>query len=89
MNDTEVGAAVTGFFTGRGIELPADETARASYEYLDTGVLDSMGIVAMVMEMEQRFGIRFAAEDMQSVDFRTIGGLISLIEHRRADAGDV
>lgn len=78
-----------GFFAGRGIELPADEAAREGYEYLDTGALDSMGIVSMVMELEQRFGIRFEAEDMQSVEFRTIGGLISLIERRRAGAGDV
>ena len=51
-----------------------------AYAYLDEGTVDSMGIVEMVTEMESAFNVRFSPEDMQSDDFRTVGGLIGLIE---------
>ena len=49
-------------------------------EYLEEGTVDSMGIVEMVAELESTFNIRFSLEDMQSDEFRTVGGLIGLIE---------
>jgi acyl carrier protein len=49
--------------------------------YLDERIIDSMGIVEMVTTFEVRFGITFAAQHMQMPEFRTIGGLIAMIEH--------
>ena len=61
--------------------LPGDnEEDWLACEYLEEGVVDSMGIVEMVAELESTFKIRFSAEDMQSDEFRTVGGLIGLIE---------
>jgi acyl carrier protein len=59
------------------------ETEQLACEYLDHGILDSLGIVEMVAEFERILNIRFSAEDMQSEEFRTIGGLILLIENLR------
>lgn len=86
MTERSVRDTVLAFFEARDATLPAGEDALLGHEYLDLGVLDSMGIVTMVVELESSFGIRFAAEDMQSVEFRSIGGLIALIERRRAEA---
>ena len=61
--------------------LPGDnEEDWLACEYLEEEIVDSMGIVEMIGELECTFKIRFSAEDMQSDEFRTVGGLIGLIE---------
>jgi acyl carrier protein len=45
-----------------------------------------MGIVEMVSELEEAFGIRFDADDMQSEEFQTARGLIGIIDRLRAQA---
>ena len=54
-------------------------------EYLEEGVVDSMGIVEMIAELEGTFNIRFSPENLQSDEFRTVGGLIGLIESLSAE----
>ena len=71
---------VVEFFSGRkGFPLK-DKDAQFACSYLDEKVLNSMEIVEMVMHFEDRFGIRFSPKDMQSVEFRTVGGLIGVID---------
>lgn len=53
-----------------------------SCNYLDVGIVDSMGIVMMITEFEERFGMHFDSDDLQSYDFQTIGGLIGIIEKK-------
>ena len=38
----------------------------------------------MVSEFESKLAIQFTAEDMQSYEFQTIGGLIALIDRIRS-----
>ena len=59
--------------------LPPDDSALECH-YLDAGLIDSLGIVTMISEFESALAIRFSAEDMQSYEFQTIGGLIQLID---------
>lgn len=80
MSDVE--QQVLAFFEQRGIALGDTREEQLGREYLDEGLLDSMGIVAMVLDFEREFGISFAPEDMQSVEFRTVGGLVQLIAQR-------
>jgi acyl carrier protein len=81
---SDVEDQVLAFFATRDANLGSLHDEKLACEYLDQGVLDSMGIVAMVLEFEQQFGISFGPEEMQSVDFRTVGGLVTLIERLRA-----
>ena len=62
--------------------LPTDDAALASCAYLDSGLIDSLGIVLLLDYVESSFGINLTAEDLQSIDFQTIGGLISLIQEK-------
>jgi acyl carrier protein len=39
----------------------------------------------MVVGFEKIFGIRFSPENMQSLEFRTIGGLIGIIDNLRKE----
>lgn len=67
------------------VPLPnGDERAWLNCAYLDRGIIDSLGIVMMIAEFESGLGIEFSAEDMQSYDFQTVGGLIALIERKLA-----
>lgn len=71
---------VFAFLKSKG-EIPGDtEEEQLAFEYIDEKLIDSLGIVTMVLTFEEEFGIHFEPEDMQSMEFRTIGGLISLIE---------
>jgi len=56
-----------------------DEEHMSCY-YLDSGVIDSLGIVEMIMELEGKYGIYFTDDHLQSYEFQTIGGLIKLVE---------
>ena len=50
--------------------------------YLESGLLDSFGVIRLVFHVEQAFKIRLQIEDLQSEDFATLGGLARLIAAR-------
>lgn len=56
------------------------EVEKLGCAYLDVGVIDSLGIVTMIGNFEEKFRIRFTSEDLQSPDFQTVRGLIGIIE---------
>ena len=74
------GLVLTYFETKFG--LPAHSPETLSGCYLGEGAVDSMGLVELVEDLEELFGIRFQSDDMQSSLFVTVGGLIKLIEKR-------
>ena len=78
------------FFKANALKpLPGDTEADylACY-YLDIGIIDSIGIVQMIMEFEEKFKIHFDADCMQSYEFQTIGGLIQIIERIRGEKNE-
>lgn len=80
----DVKEAVLSFIDSNNRVPGNTEEERLSCSYLDTGIIDSMGIVLMITEFEERFGILFDAEELQSHEFQTIGGLIGIIERKLA-----
>lgn len=58
----------------------ATEAEILGYRYLDCGHVDSFGIVVFVTEIEERFGVVLGPEELQSEEFRTVGGVARLIE---------
>jgi acyl carrier protein len=61
--------------------LPAGESVD-DYRYLDAGHVDSLGLVKFVFRLEERFNIRIDPEDINSEQFRSVGGLSRLIESK-------
>lgn len=51
---------------------------------LDSGILDSMGILELVTALEAEFGITFSDEDMTSEAFDSIDSLAALVENKLA-----
>jgi len=52
------------------------------YRYLDNH-LDSFEIIQFIMAVEEEFGISLLPEDTESEEFRTIEGVIKIIESKR------
>ena len=46
--------------------------------------LDSMAVITLITEMERRFGITIADDDIDGRTFATVGSLTSFIAERRA-----
>jgi len=64
-------------------KLPAD-CEIDSFNYVDSGYVDSMGMVKFVLSIEAEFDIELASADMESPEFKTIGGLIEIIKSKIA-----
>jgi len=52
------------------------------YRYLDNH-LDSFGIIQFLMAIEEEFRISLLPEDTESEEFRTIEGIIKIIENKK------
>ncbi|MDR0454154.1 MAG: acyl carrier protein [Deferribacteraceae bacterium] len=53
-----------------------------TFNYIDTGYIDSMGMVKFLLELEKRFDIEITEADTLNKDFKTVGGLTKLINGR-------
>jgi acyl carrier protein len=53
------------------------------FNYIDTGYIDSMGILKFITEIEQKFDIQIDDNDILLPDFKKIGGLVRIIEKKR------
>ncbi|NWF49026.1 MAG: acyl carrier protein [Ignavibacteriaceae bacterium] len=62
-------------------KIPADIDIY-SFNYIDTGYIDSMGIIKFIVMIESEFNISISEEDIESPDFRTIGGIIKIIKKK-------
>ena len=79
--------AVLDFFVRHGVRpLPIGDAA-LSVAYLDVGLIDSLGIVTLISELESKLGVQFSAEDMQSDEFVTVGGLIAILDRLTGTSG--
>ena len=54
------------------------------YNYVKAGLVDSLGLLRFVLELEEFFGIEFNNAEVASNEFKTLGGLCDLIERKRS-----
>ena len=57
------------------------------FNYVETGYVDSIEMIRFVLEIESEFGVEITAGDMELAEFKTIGGLVSMIDAKPKDAG--
>ena len=62
----------------QGISGPID----LDTDFIQQGIVDSMGIMEMVLELENQFEFRFTETDFQLREFCTIEGLSKIITRR-------
>jgi acyl carrier protein len=53
-------------------------------DFYDSGQIDSFGIIELIGDIEDRFGVFFTDDDFRQDYFRTIAGLARLIRVRQA-----
>lgn len=51
---------------------------------LESGTLDSVGVMRLVAFLESRYGIRVEDDDLMPENFDTLGAITAFIERRRA-----
>jgi len=56
------------------IEVPSPDT-----DLLETGILDSLQFVELLMQLEQRFGFRIKIEDIDLDDLRTLARIARVV----------
>jgi len=50
-----------------------------SFDYIESGYVDSMGLVKFIVNIETFYNIELTDSDIESSQFKTIGGLVSII----------
>jgi D-alanine--poly(phosphoribitol) ligase subunit 2 len=51
-------------------------------DFIKAGIVDSIGIIKFVLEIESQFNIEITESDIESDDFRSVQGLVAIIERK-------
>jgi len=51
-------------------------------DYIKAGIVDSIGIIKFILELESRFDIEIVDTDIESDEFRSVQGLTNLISSK-------
>ena len=71
-------ARIAGLFADYlNLEIPSPET-----DLFDTGVLDSMGFVELLVQLEREFGLRVQLGDIEIDNFRSIARIAAFVAGR-------
>jgi acyl carrier protein len=71
---------------GRKAKLPADVDVE-TFNYIDSGYVDSIEIIKFVVDIEAKFNVEISDADLGSPEFRTVGGLVAIINRKMASGG--
>jgi acyl carrier protein len=52
-------------------------------DFIKSGYLDSLSIVRFVLMIEEAFAITIDVEDIDTPDFRSVNGIVRIIESKR------
>lgn len=69
---------------GRTGDVAPDELPHV--DYIERKLLDSLAIVELLGQIEDRFGVWLEADEMEDPRFVTIEGLAAIVEEARARA---
>ena len=82
MTETDVEQAILAFLRERfGVELPS-----ASANLIETGILDSMMFVDLIVLIEERFGVVAELDDLEIENFATVARMAQFVVERSPKA---
>lgn len=67
------------------VEVGVDATD-PNLDLIEAGLLDSLGLVSLVAELEERIGAEIPFETLEIDDFRTIASITGVVEGRLGEA---
>lgn len=56
-----------------------------TFNFVDEGYVDSMGMVQFIVLLEDEFGISFTDDELSDSAFRTVNGLSDIVERKMAE----
>jgi acyl carrier protein len=71
-------------FLSENASREVDDAGLLAANYFEEELLDSLGIVRLIVGIEDRFAVRLEAEHMQDPRFCTIRGLGQILDELRA-----
>ena len=74
MTDTVIARLRAIFVESLHIEAPSDET-----DLFDNGILDSLQLVELLLQLERCFGVRLALESLDLDNLRTLARIARLV----------
>ena len=81
---TETERWIVSYFKERGRLNGKDPTALLEENYFELELLDSLGVVLMIVGIEEDLGVRLDAPEMQDPRFCSIRGLAAIIDEQRS-----
>jgi D-alanine--poly(phosphoribitol) ligase subunit 2 len=75
----EIRRAVLAWFSAKGTVPGASESEQLAADYFAAGLIDSLAVVELVVDLEAKFGVRFEDTHFQQRRFSTIGGLAEIV----------
>ena len=82
-DDNRLRERVAGVFSGAlHLDVPSFDT-----DLFDTGVLDSLAFVELLVQLEREFGVTTSVDDLEAEHFRSITSIAAFIESRGAATG--
>ena len=59
-----------------------DDVDVDNLNYIEEGYVTSLGLIQFMIELEEKFNIRFTDDELYSEDIRVVGSLTELIEKK-------
>ena len=81
MNDTE--RWIVAYFEKHGRLNGRESEELLEENYFELELLDSLGVVQMIVGIEDDLGVRLESPEMQDPRFCTIRGLAAIVDERR------
>lgn len=61
-----------------------EEVDILTLNYIESGYVDSMGLLQFIATLEDEFQIEFSDEELESQEIKIVGELIRMIENKRS-----
>jgi acyl carrier protein len=79
-DDSELTNRICGMFSeALNLEAPPADT-----DLFDTGILDSLAFVELLLRLEREFGLTISVDDLEVENFRSIGRIAEFVKGRAA-----
>jgi acyl carrier protein len=79
-NGNRVREQIAGIFSGAlHLDVPSFDT-----DLFDSGVLDSLAFVELLLNLERQFGVTTSVDDLELEHFKSIASIADFIESRTA-----
>lgn len=59
-----------------------DDVDVDNLNYIEEGYVTSLGLIQFIIELEEKFNIRFTDDELYSEDIRVVGSLAELIQKK-------